>query len=118
MIDYDMDFEYGVSMGRMADMQTDFCPQDTNPLEVRNSITPKQRKAILKRDNNHSQMRHYSEEKGWYKNENCPYDGKPCTKLEVHHIVPQHLGGEDEPNNLLTISACEHRGVCPDRRIK
>lgn len=71
-------------------------------------------------------MRHYSEEKGFYKNENCPYDGRPCSSLNVHHIEPVHElrnRGEswedvNSPYNLLTISECEHVGTCKDRRIK
>jgi len=80
-------------------------------------LTKGQRLAILRRDNYMSQMRHYSEEKGWYKNYACPYDGKKCDHLHVHHIVPKHIGGEDVPDNLITLYECEHTGRCPGRRI-
>lgn len=63
-------------------------------------------------------MRHYTEQKGWYKNENCPYDGRPCSHLEIHHITPVAEGGTNDPDNLITISKCEHVGVCPSGRIK
>jgi len=81
-------------------------------------LTRKQREAILRRDDYHSQMRHYSEERGWYVNENCPYDGEPCANLHVHHIQPVRAGGTNDPENLITIFSCEHISVCPERRIK
>ncbi len=82
------------------------------------ALSEKQRNAILDRDDNHSQMRHYSGKRGWFTNANCPYDDNPCNKLEVHHIVPQRMGGEDEPRNLITLTKCEHAGVCPEERMK
>ena len=109
MGEYDTSFEYATGMGRMADMQTDFAPQ--------NSLSKKGRQDILKRDSNQSQMRHYSEEKGWYKNKNCEYDGEPCGHLHVHHLKTRRQGGDDEPENLLTLSECEHNGRCPSERI-
>lgn len=73
------------------------------------ALNKKQRQAILDRDNNTSQMRHYDERKGWVK-------GKPCATsecaLQVHHIETQRNGGEDDPSNLITILECEHNGRC------
>lgn len=82
------------------------------------ALTAKQRKAILERDDNTSQMRHYSEEKGWHKGGYCEDEGEGCTDLHVHHIKPQRSGGNDEPENLITLFACEHVGVCKQEKIK
>lgn len=84
----------------------------------RKDLTKKQREWVLRRDDYHSQMRHYSEEKGWYKNENCPYDNYPCDQLEVHHIKPMRMFGPrgNSPENLITLHGCEHQGVCKDER--
>jgi len=81
-------------------------------------LTKNQREAILERDDYHSQMRHYSEGRGWYKNDVCPYDGEPCPHLHVHHIQPQRAHGGNDPTNLITIFECEHTGRCPSNRIK
>ena len=68
-----------------------------------------ERKKILERDNYTSQMRHYSEEKGWHTGcDNCP-----CPEhqfVEVHHVNPNGNGGSNDPPNLLTIFRCEHTG--------
>jgi hypothetical protein len=82
------------------------------------ALTRKQRAAILDRDNHQSQMRHYSEEKGWHTGGYCEDGGVGCTHLEVHHTTPQGVGGEDTPENLITLYKCEHTGVCPDAKIK
>lgn len=76
------------------------------------SLTEKQRQAIIIRDEETSQMRHYSEQKGFFKKKkedclNC--DGQGCG-LQVHHIDPRRNGGGDEPNNLITLFQCEHNG--------
>lgn len=63
-------------------------------------------------------MRHYDEERGWYTNDSCPYDNKPCSSLNVHHILPQRMGGSDEPTNLITLFECEHIARCKDNRIQ
>jgi hypothetical protein len=89
-------------------------------------LTKGQRQAILERDDYTSQMRHYSEEKGFYNNEACPYDGQPCDHLSVHHVLPVREGARrgmkpedvNDPSNLITIFSCEHTGVCPSRRIR
>lgn len=81
-------------------------------------FTRKQRDWIIRRDDGHSQMRHYSEEHGWYTNEVCPYDGKPCTNLEVNHIIPRRVGGEAKPENGITLYECEHNGTCKEGRIQ
>lgn len=82
-------------------------------------LTRKQRKAILSRDNHTPQERGYSEEKGWHKKHDpCPYDGKPCDSLDVHHIEPRRVGGKNEPENLITVSSCFHTGRCRSGRIK
>lgn len=89
-----------------------------NMERVEFALTKKQRDAIIERDGGTSQLRHYSEEKGFYKEPNCIYDGNPCPHLEVHHIKPQRTGGKDEATNLITLKACEHTGRCPSGRIK
>ena len=76
------------------------------------ALTRRQKQWILTRDNNTSQMRHYSEEKGWHCKdpttcEGC--DGKGCPR-HVHHINPQGNGGSNRPNNLITLFSCEHIG--------
>lgn len=81
------------------------------------ALTQKQRQAILERDNHQSQMRHYSEEEGWHTGGYCD-EPQSCEHLQVHHIVPQSEGGSDEPNNLITLSECEHNGRCPSGKIK
>lgn len=76
------------------------------------SLTERQRKAIIERDEGTSQMRHYSEQKGFHrmKAEDCvDCDGKGCG-LQVHHIQPQRTEGADEPENLITVYQCEHNG--------
>lgn len=74
-------------------------------------LTPKQRQAIIERDNHTSQMRHYSEEKGWHTEcpNNCPVE-KIKRKLNVHHVNPNGNGGSNDATNLLTIYECEHTG--------
>ena len=81
-------------------------------------ISKAQREAILFRDKYTSAMLHYSEEKGFYQNTTCPYDHKPCSSLQVHHILPRGFGGENLPENLATIFECEHAGRCKDKRIR
>lgn len=75
-------------------------------------ITKRQREWILRRDNDTSQMRHYSEEKGWHCKDpsTCSgCDSKGCPR-EVHHINPQGNGGVNRPQNLITLQRCEHTG--------
>lgn len=82
------------------------------------ALTKRQREAILERDEHTSQMRHYSEEKGWHTGGYCIDGGENCTDLHIHHIVPQREGGSDEPENLITLFACEHVGVCKQQKIR
>lgn len=90
---------------------------DTPP-ETTKPLTKAQREAILQRDEHTSQMRHYSEDRGFYNNKACPYDNNLCTSLQVHHIQPRRAHGGNEPENLITIFECEHVGRCKDNRIK
>jgi hypothetical protein len=71
------------------------------------ALTSKQRREIIERDDGQSQMRHYSEEQGWHTLPPCEPDG--C-KLQVHHIQLQRDGGQDVPDNLITLAQCEHTG--------
>lgn len=82
------------------------------------ALTQKQRLAILERDNHQSQIRHYSEEKGWHTEPKCE-DCRGVCRLEVHHIIPQlwaiaklHLNWDeiDTPENVITTNSCEHVG--------
>jgi len=81
------------------------------------AFTKAQRDWIIERDEGTSQMRHYSEEKGFYNHKACPHDGEPCGHLEIHHILPRRVGGGASADNLLTVFKCEHTGVCPSKRI-
>lgn len=81
------------------------------------AFTEAERKAILKRDNFTSQLRHYTEEGGFKPPKGCIYDGKPCTLLQVHHIDTQRNGGGDTPDNAITLYQCEHVGKCNQGRI-
>jgi hypothetical protein len=81
-------------------------------------LTKQERLSILQRDDFHSQLRNYSEEKGFHTNENCPYDNRPCPHLEVHHVLPVGAGGKNEPENLITLFSCQHVGRCPSNRIR
>lgn len=76
------------------------------------AFTKRQRDWILKRDNDTSQMRHYSEEKGWHcKNPStCKGCGGEGCPREVHHINPQGNGGKDNPKNGIVLFRCEHVG--------
>lgn len=78
-------------------------------------FTEKQRRWIIARDDERSQMRHYSEESGWHvKNPStCRHCGGEGCQLHVHHIVPQRVGGEDSPYNGITLYQCEHIGRTP-----
>lgn len=63
-------------------------------------------------------MRHYSEEKGFYKRTRedcqvCVTTGKECG-LQVHHINPRGNGGGNTPRNLITLFTCEHIGKRAD----
>lgn len=76
------------------------------------ALTKRQRDSILERDNHHSQMRHHDESGGM-----APMNEKRCKacngqgcKLQVHHIETQRIGGEDVPENLITLYECEHNG--------
>lgn len=81
------------------------------------ALTEKQRHSIIERDWGTSQLLHYNEKEGWYKGGYCQERGGDCTDLHVHHIDPQRNGGGDEPNNLITLYACEHVGVCKQARL-
>lgn len=75
------------------------------------ALTDSERKSILLRDENTSQMRHYTEKGGFQKGcKDCPLKGKGKPKLQVHHINPNGNGGANEPTNLITIYECEHNG--------
>lgn len=81
-------------------------------------LTPSERQSIIERDNSTSQMRHYSEERGFYKRTRedckiCTITGKECG-LQVHHINPRGNGGGNNPNNLITLFTCEHVGKRAD----
>jgi hypothetical protein len=69
------------------------------------SFTLRQRKWIKERDNNQSQMRHYSEEQGWHTSPERPGD-----TIEVHHIQMQSEGGLDTPENGISLWQREHTG--------
>lgn len=81
------------------------------------ALTEKQRHSIIERDWGTSQLLHYNEKEGWYKGGYCRERGGDCTDLHIHHIDPQRNGGGDEPNNLITLYACEHVGICKQNRI-
>ena len=74
-------------------------------------LTPAQRNAIIQRDNNTSQMRHYSEKRGFHTGcqVGCPVEAIK-RKLQVHHINPFGNGGTNDPENLITLYQCEHVG--------
>lgn len=68
------------------------------------ALTAKQRKAILRRDNHQSQLRYYDEERGWHNDiDHCEDEGKDCPHLQAHHVKPQRSGGDDSPNNTITL---------------
>lgn len=74
-------------------------------------LTQAERRSILERDEYTSQMRHYSEKRGFYKGcAECPLKGKSKPKLQVHHVNPNGNGGANEPENLITVNECEHVG--------
>ena len=81
------------------------------------ALSKRQRDAILNRDDHQSQLRTYSEEKGWHNGTHCINPENPCTSLHVHHIIPQRMGGKDSPENLITVPECIHVGRCRDNRI-
>ena len=85
-------------------------------------LSKAQRDAIVARDDGQSQMRHYTEEKGWYTGGYCEDGGEGCNDLQVHHIKPRRTcetqEEADNPRNLITLYACEHNGKCKDRKIK
>lgn len=88
-------------------------------------LSKKEREAIKARDGYTSGMRHYSEEKGWYQDNACPFDGKQCNSLHVHHIEPVRYlvsllfstNQINDSSNLITLFSCQHIGVCPEWRI-
>ena len=82
-------------------------------------LTDAERKSILERDNYTSQMRHYSEEEGWHTGGYCEDETwQSCNDVHVHHIIPRGNGGTNNPENLITLFACEHVGVCKKGKIK
>jgi len=79
----------------------------------------KQREAIFERDDFTSQMRGYSEEKGWHIKEGyCADGGETCEWDHVHHEIPRGFGGTNTPENLITVHSCLHVGKCPGGRIE
>ena len=90
-------------------------------------ITRKFRLHILERDEHVSQLRHYSEERGWHKGGYCRLgeEGK-CPHLHIHHIYPQRQAVYEgwsekqihDPENLLTVASCVHVGKCPSGFIR
>jgi len=84
-------------------------------------LTKRQREAILDRDDHTSQMRTYSEEKGWHLASYCD-NPEDCNDLQVHHIKPRRKcktqEEADNPRNLITLFSCLHTGICKKRRIK
>ena len=87
------------------------------------TVTEKQRKLILERDEHTSQIRHYSEKGGWQRGGYCRDKGLGCTDLHVHHLKTRRtMRGRprdvvDESTNLITTFACEHNGVCKQRKL-
>ncbi|WP_438980239.1 HNH endonuclease [Polynucleobacter sp.] len=81
------------------------------------ALTERQRREIIERDGGTSILQHYSEAKGWYTGGYCGPMSEHCTDLHVHHIDTQRNGGGDVPDNLATLFACEHVGVCKQRAI-
>jgi hypothetical protein len=91
-------------------------------------LSKKDRERILARDGYTSALQSYSEARGFYSTgENgCPYDGQPCSSLQVHHIKPVrwtlfHGWTEKETNsedNVITLFECQHVGRCKDQRIR
>lgn len=79
------------------------------------ALTERQRREIIQRDGGTSIIQHYSEERGWFTEGYCGAMSEHCTDLHVHHINPQRNGGGDVPENLATVFACEHIGVCKQR---
>lgn len=89
------------------------------------ALSKRQRESIIERDGGRSQMRHYSEERGFFQSDpsTCKEcEGKGC-KLQVHHIEPQRYAQAvlnllatdyDEPYNLITLYECEHNGRLAD----
>jgi hypothetical protein len=83
-------------------------------------FTDRQRQAILERDNFQGQMRHYSEDRGWFTGGYCDVP-LSCQSLHVHHITPQRILSSqgfsreqiNSPENLITLYSCEHTGQCP-----
>jgi len=58
-------------------------------------LSPILRRDILDRDN--------------YACQKCRFEDKTAKTLEVHHIIPQFLGGDDKIDNLITLcSDCHH----------
>ena len=86
------------------------------------SVTFRQRKSIIERDGGTSQIRHYSEERGWHTGGYCD-ESETCTNLHVHHVGTRRNMRDstreevDAPENLITTFSCEHVGVCPDGKI-
>lgn len=69
------------------------------------SFTRNQRLWCLDKAGHQSEMRHYSENKGWHHWERRPEDA-----LHVHHIDPQGNGGGDNPFNAIVLYEREHVG--------
>lgn len=86
-------------------------------IERREKYTRKIREKIISRDDGVSQLRKYSEEKGWYRHGGYCADPDTCNSLHVHHIKPQRTGGNSNPKNLITLGSCQHVGRCPEERI-
>lgn len=65
-------------------------------------------------------MRHYSEERGFHQEGYCGEESKNCPHLHCHHIKPHRTnnGASENPRNLITLSSCEHNGICPSRKIR
>jgi len=79
--------------------------------------TQKVRGQVLKRDNFASQLRKYTEEKGWFRHGGYCRRPENCDWLQVHHITPQRMGGSSQMENMITLTECQHIGRCPGCRI-
>ena len=60
------------------------------------ALTRGQRVQVLKRDNFECQA------------DDCNRTWDDGYMLEVHHIVPTHMGGDDDQSNLITLCRTDH----------
>lgn len=84
---------------------------------MKEKYTQKIRRAVLRRDNFKSQLRKYSEERGWHRHGGYCARPDDCNWYQVHHITPQRMGGGSEMQNMITLAECQHVGRCSGCRI-